>query len=278
MIPRSRHLPYKIALLGGILLLLGYVTFKLIDKINQPASPTISIHPRAKQSQMTLKGMTYSKTLLGEAFLVMKVSSLEVGKKKWGFFRVGGLKQVELQNVEVDYHEPPPVKEGRAGQKGQKGQNTGVEEPGDLHSGMLAAAQSFGGKGGRIAGFRARGVRFHYHHTDGTQTDIEGDLLEIEWSDKSLRIRGNAHVRHAGRSLSTDEIDFQPQDKTFFTKKNYTLTTNGESQRGREIRTDLFLNPLPVKTMKENRVVAGKDLNKVDGGAKYFENKTDSNR
>jgi hypothetical protein len=35
----------------------------------------------------------------------MKVSSVELGKKKMGFFRVGGLREIELRGLEVDYYE-----------------------------------------------------------------------------------------------------------------------------------------------------------------------------
>ena len=171
----------------------------------------------------------------------MKVISLEFGKKKIGFFRVGGVRQLELRGAEIDYYEP--LVDGTGGGH--------TEDPRDISSVVLTAAQSFSDRKGRLAGLEIRRLRLHYHHGDGSQTDVEGDLLEIDRSDKSLRIRGNVHVSHDGRSLSTDEIYFQPQDKTLSAKKNYTLTINGESQRGGKIRTDLFLNPLPENTTKK---------------------------
>jgi hypothetical protein len=244
MIPKSRDLTSKLALIAGILLLIGYAGYEWRGKDNESSPPPPPIHPRVPQSKFTAKGMTYINAYKGKLLIVMKVSSLEFGKKKMGFFRVGGARQLELRDAEIDYHEPLLEGSGDVGS---------TEDPRDISRVVMTAAQSFTDWKGRLAGLQIRRLRLHYHHADGTQTDIEGDLLEIERSDKSLRIRGNAVVRHSGRSLSSHEIFFEPQDKTFFTKKSYALDANGKSQRGNEIRTDLFLKPLPEKTKRENR-------------------------
>ena len=199
----------------------------------------------------------------------MKVSSVEFGKKKMGFFRVGGVRQLELRGAEIDYYEPMAKATGDVSHR---------EDPQDVSSVILTAVQSFTEREGRLAGLQVHRVMLHYHHTDGTQTDIEGNLLEIDRNDKSLRIRGNARVRHAERSLSSDEIFFRPQDKTFFTEKSYSLISTGESRRGSEIRTDLILNQLPEKTTRKVRAETDKNLNKVNGRTKYFENAREPNR
>ena len=269
MIAKSRHLTYKIALFAVALLLFGYAGYHWHRQADESSPPPSQIHPRDSQLKLTIKGMTYNNFYKGKPLIVMKVGSLEFGKKKMGFFRVGGVRQLVLRGAEIDYYEP--LTEG--------GNNVGdVEHSTDLSSEMLTAAQSLTKWKGRLAGVQARRVRLRYHHVDGKQTDIDGDLLEFERSDRSLRVRGNVHIRHAGRSLSTDEIFFQPQDKTLFTKKAYTLTANGERQGGNRIRTDLFLNPLPEKTIQENRIEASNNSNRVDSRAKHFEKNPNSNR
>ena len=260
MIPKSRHLTFKIALIAGILLLISYAGYQWHGSKEEKASPPPPpVHPRVSQSKFTVKGMTYTSAYKGKPLIVMKVNSLEFGKKKIGFFRVGGVRQLELRGAEINYHEPLVE---------ERGDFDSTEDPRDISRVVLTAAQSFTDWKGKLAGLQIRRLRLHYHHADGTQTDIEGDLLEVERSDKSLRIRGNALVRHLGRSLSSHEIFFQPQDKAFVTKKNYTLRANGKSQRGNEIRTDLFLNPLPEKTKRENRDDANRGSNGVHGKAK----------
>ena len=244
---------------------MGYQWHSRADK----SSPPPPINPRVSQSKFTVKGMTYTNSYKGNPLIVMKVSSVEFGKKKVGFFRVGGVRQLELRGAEIDYYEPLTEASGDAGL---------TEGPKDVSSVILTAAQSFANRKGRLAGLQVHRVILHYHHKDGTQTDVEGNLLEIDRSDKSLSIGGHARVRYTGRSLISDEIFFQPQDKTFFTQKKYTLTVNGESRRGSEIRTDLFLNPLPEKTAKENRAETSRNLNKANGRAKYLGSEPGSNR
>ena len=238
MIPTPRHLISKIALIAGILLLVGYAGYQWYgskaEKTSPPPPPPIN--PRASQSKFTVKGMTYTSAYKGKPLIVMKVNSLELGKKKIGFFRVGGVRQLELRGAEIDYHEPLVEERGDFDSTG---------DPRDISGAVLTAAHSFTDWKGRLVGLQIRRLRLHYHHADGTQTDIEGDLFEIERSDKSLRIRGNALVRYAARSLSSDEIFLHPKNKTLFATKHYTLTINGKSYRGKEIRTDLFLNSLP---------------------------------
>jgi hypothetical protein len=269
MTSRSRHLTYKVVLFGGVLLLLGYVAFEWHRKANKAPPPAISVTPRTAQSKLTIKGMNYSASYGGKLLLVMRVSSVELGKKKMGFFRVGGLRQIELKGLEVDYYEPVAEERWGAGHQ---------EDPRDISSGILTAAQSFIDSKGRLAGLQARRLKFHYHHTDGTTTDIEGDLLELERGGNILRIRGHAEVHHDGRSLSSDEVFFHPQDKTFFTKKNYTLTASGASEGGNEIRTDLRLNPLPEKSGKNDPLEKGEDSDPVDSRTKHSDNKQTSDR
>jgi len=265
----SRKLIHKIALLGGVLLLLGYVAFEWHRKANKVPPQPISVTPRAAQSKLTIKGMNYSASYGGKLLLVMSVGSVELGKKKMGFFRVGGLRQVELKGLEVDYYEPVAEERWGAGH---------LEDPRDISSGILTAAQSFIDWKGRLAGLQARRLKFHYHHTDGTTTDIEGDLLELERGGNILRIRGHAKVHHAGRSLSSDEVFFQPQDKTVFTKKNYTLTASGASEGGNEIRTDLRLNPLPEKSRKNDPLEKGENSDLVGSRTEHSDNRRTSDR
>ena len=262
----QRHL---ITLLALILLVLGYLALDWYRRAHRPSPQPTPIHPRVSQSKFTISGMTYTNSYKGKPLIKMKVNSVEFGKKKMRFFRVGGMRQLELRGAEIDYYEPRAETTGDVDR---------IEDPRDISSGILSAAQSFTGSKGRVAGFQARKVKLRYHHADGNQTDIDGDLMEFNLRDKSLRIRGNATVRHAGRSLSSDEIFFQPQDKTFFTEGNYALTVNGESQRGNQVRTDLFLKPLPGSTTKKDRAAASTDSNRVAGRARYFENEPDSNR
>ena len=269
MIFRRRHLTYKIALFAVALLLFGYAGYHWHRQADESSPPPSQIRPRDSQSKLTVKGMTYKNFYKGKPLIVMKVGSLEFGEKKMGFFRVGGVRQLLLRGAEIDYYEFLVEGDKKVDH---------VEDSMDLSSEMLTAAQSLTKWKGRLAEVQARRVRLRYHHADGEQTDIDGDLLEFERSDKSLRIKGNAYVRYAARSLSSDEIFFQPEEKTFFTKKNYTLIVNGESQRGNAIRTDLFLNPLPEKTIMENRVATSNNSNRVDSRAKHFENDQDSKR
>ena len=259
-----------IALIAGILLLIGYAGYRWRgSKDNDSSPPPPPIPPRVSQSKFTVKGMTYTNAYKGKPLIVMKVSSLEFGKKKMGFFRVGGVRQLELRGAEIDYHEP--LAEG-------SGDFDPVEDPRDISRVVLTAAQSFIDWKGRLAGLQARRLKFHYHHTDGTKTDIEGDLLELERGSNSFRIRGHAKVHHAGRSLSSDEILFQPQDKTFCTKKNYTLTAGGESEGGNEIRTDLRLNPLPEKSRKNDPLEKGENSDLADSRTEHSDNRRTSDR
>ena len=94
----------KISLLGIALLVLGYAGYQWLHRTDRSSPPPLS--PRVSQSKFTVKGMTYTSSYKGKPLIVMKVNSVEFGKKKVGFFRVGGVRQLELRGAEINYHEP----------------------------------------------------------------------------------------------------------------------------------------------------------------------------
>jgi hypothetical protein len=242
---KPRQKIYLLVLVAGILTLLVFIAYRII---HQPYPPTRAdfISQRKRQAEMTFSGLTYTDSYKGNVVFSMEVGSLMLSKKKIGFFRIGGLRQLELKNVVADYHEPATAT-GDGVVEGEKGRNE--ERQGDLHSYLFSAGQSFLRSGsGRLAGLEVRNIRLRYHHADNSLSELQADLLDLKWNDLALRLQGNAQVLHNDRRLSSEEIFFQTKEKIIFTKDNYVLTTGATSHRGKAIRTDLRLREVPTET------------------------------
>jgi hypothetical protein len=243
---KSRQKIYLPVLVGGILTLLVWVAYQMIYQ-SRPPTPADSISQRKRQAQMTVTGLTYTGSYGGKVVFSMRVGSLMLNKKKLGFFRVGGLRQLELKNVVADYHEPAPATDDRV-VKDENG-----EQLRDLHSYLFSAGQSFlRSGGGRLAGLEARNIRLRYYHADSSLTELQADFLDVKRGNLALRLHGHAQVSHDDRLLASKEILFQTQDKIIFTRDSYVLTTGATTRRGKAIRTDLRLREVTNGT-KANR-------------------------
>ena len=243
---KSRQKIYLLVLVGGILTLLVFVAYQMIYQ-PRPPTPVDSISQRKRQAQMTVTGLTYTSSYQGKVVFSMKVGSIMLNKKKLGFFRIGGLRQLELKNVVADYHEPALDMDDRM-VKDENG-----EQLRDLYSYLLSAGQSFLRRGGgRLAGLEARNIRLRYYQADNSLTELQADSLHLERNNLALRFQGQAQVSHDDRLLSSKEILFQTQDKTIFTRDSYLLTTGATTHQGKAIRTDLRLREVTNGT-KANR-------------------------
>jgi len=243
---KSRQKIYLLVLVGGILTLLVFVAYQMIYQ-SRPPTPADSISQRKLQAQMTVTGLTYTGSYEGKVVFSMKVGSIMLNKKKLGFFRVGGLRQLELKNVVAEYHEPAPDMDDKM----VKDKN--AEKLRDLHSYLFSAGQSFlRSGGGRLAGLEARNIRLRYYLADSSLTELQADFLHLERNNLALRLQGHAQISHDDRLLTSKEILFQTQDKTIFTKDSYVLTTGATTHRGKAIRTDLRLREVANGT-KANR-------------------------
>jgi hypothetical protein len=241
MFEKTRQTTYKIIFLGGILILLAWVILRWYHEEHQPEAEKMSSNPRRSQSQMNMQGFTYTISHHGKPLLNMKAGSLKVGKKKIGFISLGGHRQIELRDLIVDYYEPRSQNKIEPDHQ-RRGEN--IQQIDGLPSSILTAIQSFARNSGRLAGFWAQNVRFHYHHPDETQTDISGDLLQIMGAGQYLRFSGHAQISYRQRTLFCDEIFFHPENGNLSTGKNCGLTIGSEGQVGNDIKTDLRLNPL----------------------------------
>lgn len=239
--------------LCGTVILASYIAYRWHQSARSPVNASSPPSRQSIQPRMRMTGMTYTETHLGEVVFEMKIGSLEVNKKKLGFFRVGALSQVELRDVEVDYYElastgkaPGTTPETAAAEENES------QRPDDLYSSLLAAGQSFlGSRSGRLTGFEAHGIQLRYHHADESITLLAGDQLDTQWGGKNLRLRGHARAHYADRVLDSGEILFQPESNTLLVRDGYVLTVAGITHQGKVTKTNLRLQPLAAQASSD---------------------------
>jgi len=238
---KSRRFIYRLLAVGAVLALAGVLAYKVFHR-ERPPPPTVpSPSPHIAQSDVRVTGIRMAHTDPETEKLVYtaQVGSLQVSRKKVGFFRVGSLRELELYGFRMDYYEQG------AGDRAKKmrAQQNEAEMGNDLVSSVQRLVESLGGRTGRITSFQARHVNVSYHFPDGSVTELQGETLDIQKGTGLLRLQGQAEVRHGDRSLTAHEIFIQPTARTIATKERYVLSIGERRREGTGIKTDLRLQP-----------------------------------
>jgi hypothetical protein len=236
---KSRRLIYLLLASGGILALAGLLVYQAFHRERPPARTAPSPSPYTAQSDVRVTGihMAHTDSETGKLLYTANVGSLQVSRKKVGFFRVGGTRELELYGLRMDYYE-----QGAGDRvKNMRAERDEAELGNDLLSSFQRVVGSLGGRTGRITSFEARKVHISYHLLDGTVTELSGDLLDVERGTGLLRLQGQAEVRHGNRSLTAREILVRPKGENIFARGGYILTRGEARQEGTGIQTDLRL-------------------------------------
>lgn len=210
----------------SIIIIIGYYVFNCKDVISHADLPADSSN--LFPPQIKIQGITYTQNHLGKKLFFIKAESIEIKKKKLGFFRIGLLKQIELNNVKIDYYKAA---------RNSDSQNTDM----DFSSSLLNAGKMIQTRKQRIAGILVHNVHIQYHQIDGAVTKLRANSLEFKKDRKLIKFKGNVMVNFGNRTLLSKELYFKTKEGVIFTKEKYVLINNGKRQQGQGISTDLHL-------------------------------------
>jgi hypothetical protein len=173
----------------------------------------------------------------------IQAKEASIKNKKIGFFRIGGLKQLELENMIVDYFEPHK-------------KSSDLEQPMvaekesfDLISHFSRASHSLPVLKNKITGFAARHATIRYHHPNGLLTVFNAPHMEINKDRESLQFQKNVAVHFKKKILLCKNLNFEVKHARIKTNEKYTLINNGSIQKGKGLCMNLRLE---MTTIIEN--------------------------
>jgi len=182
----------------------------------------------------------------GKRVLSLKADRFTIEKKKIGFFRVGLLNMVRIENGVIDLygriresslHDPAPHPDQDSAKQQapmKAGDNITFK---DLFS--KDALPSFSVK--NISSIEIRPVCINLHMEKSRVSQIKASEATIRLRERDVFFRGEVQVVSGPRSLTTDHLIFLPEQGIISTDQNYILKTPVESLNGNGLTTDIFV-------------------------------------
>jgi hypothetical protein len=187
-----------------------------------------------------IKGIHITHHFKEQKVFAIQAKTASIKNKKIGFFRIGGLKQLELENMIVDYHEPQKEAAEIVGKE-----RSSKNESHDLLSYFSRAGHSMPLLKKELAGFVAYHATIRYHHPDNLLTIINAPYMEIRDDRKSLHFQKNVAVHFQNKFLLCKNIIFEVNRSRLVSKNKYTLIKNGVIQKGKGCCMNLRLEAMP---------------------------------
>jgi hypothetical protein len=179
-----------------------------------------------QKSSTDIKGIKLNHYIKEKKIFSIQAEEIAIKKKKIGFFRIGGLKQLELKNTMIDYYEPPEES----------------KEQQDIITCFSKTTRSFSLYKDKLSGFIALHVTIRYHHLGGTFTIIHAPLMEIEHDTKRAIFRKSTSAHYLNKFLLCKHMYFDFQNSFLMSHDHYTFITNGKLNKGKGIKTNLKLD------------------------------------
>jgi len=218
----------------GFILLNAYhvMTYKQENKF-------VSLTEKSDHSN-TLTGIYFTHHYKEQKVFSIQAKTASIKNKKIGFFRIGGLKQLELENMIVDYFEPN-AKQPDFEQRDFSSTN----ESHDLLSYFSRASHSMQLLKNELAGFVAYHATIRYHHPDGILTIINSPYMEISKDRQSLQFRKNVAVHYQKEILLCKKLNYDVKHFRIVSNDKYTLIKNGVFHTGKGFRMNLRMQVIP---------------------------------
>ncbi|MBF0449775.1 MAG: hypothetical protein HQK75_03660 [Candidatus Magnetomorum sp.] len=230
-----------------IYLSLCMITFILINAYYSSTRQQnhVFIQSVDKNAGNEIKGIKLTHHLKEKKLFSIQAETASIKKKKIGFFRIGGLKQLELKNMVIDYY-VPFIDQARSDEKQHPPeiQHSSEKAPQDLISCFSYTTRSLPIFNDSLSGFVADHATLRYHHLDGSLTIINAPCMEIDTDKKNLIFRVNASVHYQKKFLLCKHLNFDLQHSFLISRDRYTFINNGKMAKGKGIRTNLRLDRL----------------------------------
>jgi len=191
----------------------------------------------------TIQGIKFTHHFKERKLFSIQAENVSLKKKKIGFFRIGGLKQLELKNMMFDYYEPfSDIKK----QLLQKSKSSDKQEPFDLLSCFSKTERSLPVfKDSNISGFAAKHAVIRYHHSDGSITIISSSYMDINNRKKAFVFYDNTSVHYKKKFLLCKKrLYLNLKNYDLISNNRFTFIDNGKMTKGRGIKTNLRLDKI----------------------------------
>ena len=198
------------------------------DKINLP-------------ERTVFTGLNYTEYLENEKVFSFKIGSIEVLRRKIGFFRLGFYKIAKIENVCLNFY---------------KVDNPNSRDKLNLGLSFKKFLSSYGKKLGydikRLIGESIRGIeiekiRINIYNGVTLLSSISSDKAQVDFGKKEVIFKGNVKIASIlDRLLECERIRWAQETDRFKTKGSYRLRIKDKIIKGKELETDYLLAKVKI--------------------------------
>jgi len=217
----------------------GFILLNTYYLMTRKQDNTLTSAPK-NASPNILKGLHLTHHYKEQKVFSIYAKKASIKNKRIGFFRIGGLKQLELENMIVDYFEPHEESSGLAPKNGHA-----TNESVDLISHFSRASHSIPVLKNKVAGFAAYHATIRYHHSNNFLTIFNAPFMEINHDRESLGFQKNVAVHFQKKILLCKNLNFEVKRARIVSNEKYTLINNGTIQKGKGVCMNLRLERIP---------------------------------
>ena len=234
---------FKGVLIFLIVCSLGFILLNAYHVMMRKQENIIAVSTDKGNNSSILTGIHITHHYKEQKVFSIQAKTASIKNKKIGFFRIGGLKQLELKNMMFDYYEPfSDIKK----QLLQKSKSSDKQEPFDLLSCFSKTERSLPVfKDSNISGFAAKHAVIRYHHSDGSITIISSSYMDINNRKKAFVFYDNTSVHYKKKFLLCKKrLYLNLKNYDLISNNRFTFIDNGKMTKGRGIKTNLRLDKI----------------------------------
>lgn len=173
------------------------------EHVSQQSPPWAAV----AASPLAMDGFSLVIHIDGKENLRLHADRMRLQRKKWGFFRIGLLKEMVIENAAVILHQGTAAGNEGSREEGRSGQ--------PLEEGRPAAVSAYDGLAelvdtlpiGRLSGLSFRPVQVEIDDDLGRHSRIGAQSATIDPGKGTLSLAGRVQVRSGGRILSAPALD-----------------------------------------------------------------------
>ena len=234
-----------------ILMISIYIIFKIgSHAYHMHEDPLESIQVDNEMPSHVIKGITFTNYLKGQKRIRLQAEEVAIKKKSIGFFRIGGLKQLELKKMSLDYYDyDPAIIKGQSNHEDStkthhKQIDNHKNDKDDLLSCILSAEYSLTSGNQKLSGFVAYDFTIRIFHADQTMTLMQGNYLTVGNDQHSFIFKGNAAISYQNNMLISNDIVYNFNQGIIYSKNHYVFLSNNKRNQGDGIKTNLRLQTI----------------------------------
>jgi hypothetical protein len=200
----------------------------------------VIISTEKRDNPNTLTGIHLTHHYKEQKVFSIRAKKASIKNKRIGFFRIGGLKQLELENMVVDYFVP---REDASDIPSKN--NNSHNESHDLISYISRASHSMPVFKQQLAGFAATHAIIRYHHPDDILTIINAHYMEISNDQKALQFKNHVAVHYQNEIILCKNLVFDVRRCQLESNDKFTHIKNGVIHKGKGFLMNLRLEAVP---------------------------------